>query len=161
MNATVCNLDDQRIFLSERIFFPRSDEDLKKSNFVYQLKKELFDVQFRLATVMDENDQLKTKTAVMVNKEMAQEVVDLKAVCQKLKEDKRKETLGLMLEIAMLSESLAQQKVEIDKLKNESDAKDKTIADLQSRVDALNLKSGQQFKMVDQNDKDAQFLSHM
>jgi len=128
---------------------------------VYQLKKELLDVQLRLATVMDENDQLKTKTAVMMNKEMAQEVVDLKAVCQKLKEAKRKETLGLMLEMAMLSESLAEQKGKIDKLNDEIDAKDKTIADLQSKVDALTWKSGQQGKMDDQNDKDAQLLSHM
>ena len=35
LKATVRNLDDQRIFLSERIFFPSSGEGLKKSSLDY------------------------------------------------------------------------------------------------------------------------------
>lgn len=115
-----------------------------------QLRHELVDIKSQLQAVLDENDRLKIRsTADKFKNEMMAQIEELKTMCEKLKLDRQKETTGLALEMAMLSAPLADQKVQIAKLKLDLATKSRQMAELQGRVESLTLqnvalKSGQQ-----------------
>lgn len=103
-------LDEPPIDEPEEYFVAARDCKCDPALVADQLRQELVDIKSQLQAVLDENDRLKSRSTDGKNEMMAQ-IEELKTMCEKLKLDRRKETTGLALEMAMLSAPLADQKV--------------------------------------------------